>query len=212
MATHLLQSRRAKFIVIVMLLVTASAALWLAVRGSGSVRPPVPGGEQNASDLSHASQRAGLCSSANVAGVGLRGDYFPTAGLAGAPSFTRIDTTVDFTGALPWPADQAAAPPRSVRWQGWIRPPISGRYRFHAEPTNARVLVSREAMTGPGVAEEASIQLTLGRYYPILMEVPALDPAAPGVRLEWTAPHGARFVIPRALLYLPTDTAAPAAR
>ena len=26
-------------------------------------------------------------------------------------------------------------------------------------------------------------------------------------RLEWTAPHGARFLVPRALLYLPTETA-----
>jgi hypothetical protein len=35
------------------------------------------------------------------------------------------------------------------------------------------------------------------------LEVHGLTVSMAGVRLEWTAPHGMRFVVPRLLLYLP---------
>jgi hypothetical protein len=141
------------------------------------------------------------CSSRNAVGVGLKGDYFSQPALKGEVVLSRIDSTVDFDESLEWPADRSATRPLSVRWQGWVKVPLSGRYRFHGGPA-ANILVSGLPMAGGAAAADASLDMAVGRFYPIVMEVD-LNSTAP-VQLEWTAPHGVRYVIPRALLFLPT--------
>lgn len=206
MSTQFSRRRQIRFVAAVVIGLAFSGTAWHLWLDRGSASRAVVADQQGRSDVPPESQRAGLCSPVNTAGVGLRGDYFLAAGLVGAPTFTRIDTTIDFAGTVPWPTERLSGPPRSVRWQGWIRPPLSGRYRFHAEPSVARVVVSRQVVAGPDAADDTSIELTLGRFYPILVEVPLLATDSPNVRLEWTAPHGARYVVPRASLYLPTET------
>jgi hypothetical protein len=137
-----------------------------------------------------------------MAGVGLRGEYFSQPAMQGEPLLSRVDTTVEFDASLDWPADKIASRPRAARWQGWVKAPLSGRYRFHGGP-HARITVSGLPMAGPLAAADAGLDMSAGSFYPIVMEADLGNASA--VRLEWTAPHGMRYVIPRALLFLPTS-------
>lgn len=156
-------------------------------------------------ELQRAEQRAGICTEANAAGVGLRGEYFASASMVGTPLLVRVDGPVDFDAHLDWPADRSAQRPTAVRWSGWIKPPVTGRYRFHAAD-DARLSVSSTPVAGLGTAGDTSIELAAGRFYPVLFELPHIASAVERIRLEWTAPYGSRFVVPRALLYLPSDS------
>ena len=179
------------------------ASLWPVRRGEAADERP---GSMAAAELERAARRGELCSAANATGVGLRGEYFAHAIGAGEPLLARTDGTIDFDPSFEWPAARAAQRPASARWSGWVKPPISGRYRFHADQPFARVVVARQLMAGEGAAPDAAIELAAGRFYPIGVEMTALDGMAGRLRLEWTAPHGARYLVPRALLFLPNDS------
>ena len=157
-----------------------------------------------------ADRRAQLCTSANAVGVGLQGEYFAKPGFAGPAIATRVDASLDLTGPADWPQPQAGGGAlRSVRWSGWVKAPITGAYRFHGEPGGLAIRVADQPVAGPGAARDASVQLAAGRFYPIEVTLERLDTRTASLKLEWTAPHGARFVIPRNSLFLPTETVAP---
>ena len=87
-----------------------------------------------------------------------------------------------------------------------MRVPFNGRYRFHGEPAAVTVRVAGQVMQGPGAVRDG-LELAAGRFYPIAVEwseVPSSAAPLP-VSLAWTAPHGARYIVPRSLLYPPTD-------
>ena len=157
----------------------------------------------SAAELKRAAERGTLCSAANVTGTGLRGEYFARGLGQGAPLLVRVDTTIDFDRSLEWPADLAAERPRSARWTGWVRPPLSGRYRFHVDQPDTRVTVAREVVAGDAAKRDSGIELAAGRYYAIVVEATRLDAVAGRLQLAWTAPYGARYVVPRALLFVP---------
>ena len=151
-----------------------------------------------------------LCSARNAVGVGLRGQYFAQPGWQGTPVLSRTDASIDFDASLDWPSDVPA--PRSVRWQGWVKAPISGLYRFHLDHANAHIVVARQEAVSADGRTPAALELQAGRFYPITIEIERLDAHGRGsLALEWTAPHGARYVVPRALLFLPSETASPRA-
>ena len=154
-------------------------------------------------EFAHAAQKAALCSAANVAGVGLRGEYFAAERCAGTPLLVRLDAAVDFDASHDWPGAQAERP-RSVRWSGWVKPALGGRYRFHGGVNEARIVVARQVLAGRDASAQADIELAAGRFYPIGIEIARLSTDTGRIRLEWTAPHGGRFAVPRALLYEPT--------
>jgi PA14 domain len=160
-----------------------------------------------ATEQLRAEERSQLCSPDNASGVGLRGEYFGAESMRGDVLLVRIDGPVNFDASLDWPADRARQRPRSVRWSGWVKPSVAGTYRFHAaDVPQARVTVAKRVMAGEGAAADAQVELSAGRFYPITVELAHLRSLKDVVRLEWTAPYGSRFVIPRALLYVPTDT------
>lgn len=161
-----------------------------------------------------AAHRAQLCSPSNPTGVGLRGEYFGQPGARGPVLLSRVDATVDFDATMDWPADRAATRPRSARWSGWIKAPFAGRYRIEVEPATAQVTVGVQPLQGPQASGNGWVDLEPGRFYPIEVVVPRLPAAGTDghVALRWTAPHGARFVIPRNLLFMPTDTVKPEGR
>ena len=178
-----------------------------AVSATGAATATPAGG----SELEQAAKRGELCSPSNAIGVGLRGEYFGAENCLGTALLTRIDQVVDFDRSLDWPTDKRAQPPRSVRWSGWIKPPLGGKYRFHCDVPGARMLVSRTPQLGGNAPADTAIELAAGRYFPVVLEIPRLADVTGRIRLEWTAPFGSRYVIPRQLLHLPTDTvAAPA--
>lgn len=193
--------------------VAALAAAWPApaskVRSDAS---PSAGAAVHASGISRveaerAEMRGQLCSSANAVGVGLRGEYFARAGFEGGPLLTRTDATLDLDLLADWPADRGDRP-RSARWSGWVKAPMSGRYRFHAEPDGVVIEVATQRWGTGADASDAAVELAGGRFYPIRVEWSRVDPAAGVLRLQWTAPHGARFTIPRNSLFLPTESVA----
>lgn len=168
---------------------------------------PASSPDRMAAELLRAADRAGICSAANAVGVGLRGEYFAEPSLRGQVALVRVDGVVDFDPSMDWPSDNAARP-ASVRWSGWIKPSLSGHYRFHADAPNMQVLVARNVVAGAGAAPDEKVELAAGRFYPIEIIVSQLTNSDTRIRLEWTAPHGARYVVSKALLHLPSETVA----
>lgn len=155
-------------------------------------------------ELNYAKQRADLCGAGNAVGVGLRGEYFSAPDLGGSALLTRVDRTVDFDASFELPPEHAAHV-RSIRWTGWIKPPVAGKFRFHVDAPGMRVKVTHQWVAGEGAPPDAAVAMALGRFYPITVEISAIDASFQGRwRLEWTAPHGLRFLIPTALLFGPT--------
>jgi hypothetical protein len=180
-----------------------------AALGAGSFLParasPRSGDDTMASaELKRAAERADLCSASNATGAGLRGEYFAKAPPVSAPLLVRLDPTIDFDATLDWPANLAGRRPSAARWTGWVKPPYTGSYRFHVEQRAARVVVARQVLVDNGADMEATIHLDAGRFYPIDIDAGRLDALVGRLMLEWTAPHGARYVVPRALLFPPT--------
>jgi PA14 domain len=147
-----------------------------------------------------------LCTSRNLPGTGLRGEYFAQPQFQGKPLLSRMDLQVDFDELLLWPAELGKNKPKSVRWNGWIRVPVSGVYSFHlSEGQQGEIKVSNAVATTLANNSQ-KVELVGGRFTPVSIDVPALAAGKP-IKLEWTAPHGLRFTVPRGLLYPPTDQA-----
>ncbi|OYY65287.1 MAG: hypothetical protein B7Y51_03320 [Burkholderiales bacterium 28-67-8] len=157
-------------------------------------------GDMALKESERASNRMELCSAANPEGVGLQAEYFAAADCTGPAILSRVEGPVELDAATVWPQGS----PGSARWRGWVKPPLPGKYVFHADHPGAKIVVARQVFQGGDDAISNQIELEAGRYYPVLLEVHGLNISMTGVRLEWTAPHGMRFVVPRALLYLPT--------
>ncbi len=173
----------------------------VAAAGAGSTPLDLASAEREA-----AARRGELCSTRNPVGVGLRGDYYPLADLQGRRLLSRTDPVVDFDASLAWPTDRRAHRPRSARWSGWVKPPLDGAYRFHLALPGARIEVARQLALADGRTEAVSLER--GRFAPITVVAPHLPVGGPfRIALEWTAPHGARYVVPTALLHLPSDSA-----
>jgi hypothetical protein len=119
---------------------------------------------------------------------------------------SRLDLQVDFDAGLLWPAELQKTRPTSARWTGWIRVPLGGAYVFHLpDGQKGEIAVANEvALTADGQSKK--IELIAGRFSPISVTLPAFSADKP-VKLEWTAPHGLRYTVPRGLLYPPTDQA-----
>lgn len=159
-------------------------------------------------ELNRAAQRAELCSPLNASGTGLRGEYFARNFAMGVVLLVRTDSTIDFDDGFEWPAPLVGARPKSARWTGWIRPALAGSYRFHTNQEAASLVVARQPLLGEEASATASIELNAGRYYPITLQINHIAAMKGRLRLEWTAPHGARYLIPRALMFLPSERVA----
>jgi PA14 domain len=147
-----------------------------------------------------AAQREQVCSSRNRVGTGLRGQYFSITGCEGHPRTTRLDGPVELEGTPDWPSGEI----RSIRWQGWVRAPLPGQYFFHMDGQAADVTIGRVLVLERTANQSEPIEFAAGRYYSVDVRVEARSPASLRARLSWTAPHGTKFLIPRASLYPPT--------
>lgn len=173
---------------------------------------PVGGTHAGVDDIErkYAQQRADMCGAGNAVGVGLKGEYYAEPALKGPVLLSRVDRLIDFDNRFEWPAEQAATAPRSARWTGWIKPPLAGRYRFHADAPGLKVSVANQIVAGVGASSNAGVDMALGRFYPVTVEAQTLDANHPGRwRFEWTAPHGMRYLVPTALLFVPVIPTRP---
>jgi hypothetical protein len=90
---------------------------------------------------------------------------------------------VDFDASVDWPAEQAPAGPRSVRWLGFVRAPMDGRYRFDLDAPDGAVQVARQSIHDSG----AGIELHAGWYYPIEPRLARIATSGARVRLAMVA-------------------------
>jgi len=186
-------------------LLMASAVMRQDVPGDSFVAHPT--GEAVDPELQRAAERGSLCSNSNPTGVGLRGEYFAKEKFQGAPLLVRTDAGIDFDSNFDWRAESGGSQaPKSVRWTGWVRPPVTGRYRFHVQAEGATITVARKLLTGSNDPSDAYVELHAGRYAPVMIEMSQVPVGAERIRFEWTTPYGARFVVPRALLFTPTES------
>lgn len=190
-------------------LAAAGAAALFIWRHDGSAPAQREGaGDRMSAELLRAAERGDICTAANAVGTGLKGEYFSATDLRGTAGVIRVDEVVDFDESVKWPTGAAAPAAASVRWSGWIKAPLSGKYRFHADAPHMRVLVARKIVAGEGATQGELVDLAAGRFYPVEVVVNQLPPSGQRIRLEWTAPHGARYVVPKALLNPPSETVA----
>ncbi len=61
---------------------------------------------------------------------GVVGEYFSNAKLEGEPAFTRVDSNIDFYWESGSPAPELDDDDFSVRWTGYIVPPVTGTYNI----------------------------------------------------------------------------------
>ena len=61
---------------------------------------------------------------------GVTGEYFANANLEGEPAFTRVDENIDFYWESHAPSSELPDDDFSIRWTGYINPPVSGTYHI----------------------------------------------------------------------------------
>jgi hypothetical protein len=159
-----------------------------------------------ASEFQRAADRANVCSAREAKAAGLTAEYFAKKDFAGPALLTRQEAPLDH----PWPqaGQEVSAAVLSARWRGWVRPPFTGKFSFHTDIPGALITVAGQ----PLVNAEAQVELHTGRYHPIQIELRDANAAGAGqtplspLKLNWTTPFGARYLLPRAVLYPPSDT------
>ena len=160
-----------------------------------------------ASELLRAEDRGNMCSGREAKAAGLRAEYFGRVQWAGPPVLVRMESPIE--DAWPQQGVDVLGAVASARWSGWIRPPLSGAYAFHISQGAARVKVAGQWVAGSTAPGQASgwvagtVHLSAGRYYPIVIELPSVaagPQSTQALTLQWTAPHGARYVVPKTVL------------
>lgn len=137
---------------------------------------------------------------------GLRGEYFRSRDLSGAPALVRTDAQIGFRWDRGSPTDNLlargeAAPGQgipsdgfSIRWSGQLLPPVSGKYRIEAAADDGfrlyldgvRVLdhwTASDRLRSDGV----ELDLQAGRAYDLRLEYYDGERDA-AVRLAWRMP------------------------
>ncbi len=147
--------------------------------------------KQKLTKQNQVSQRGELCTPFNPRGTGLWGEYYSEENFKGKLLISRMDAGIDFDSTNKWPY-------KSVKWKGWLKPPMSGKYHFHLDTFGARITLSQKLLID-------EIELSAGNYYPLTVEIPSLKSRS-AIRLEWTTPYGVRYPIPKALLFPPSDS------
>ena len=122
---------------------------------------------------------------------GLTAAYFPNRSLTGLPAATRTDTMVNFEWWDVAPVPGIPADTFSVRWTGWIVPPVTGRYALGVNALGlARVYLDDSIFVQRGWpgTEVAKVDLVAGRPRRIRIDFVGRQPNAVA-HLIWGAPN-----------------------
>ncbi|UOQ78882.1 PA14 domain-containing protein [Hymenobacter sp. 5516J-16] len=139
-------------------------------------------------------------------GTGLTGFYFTNGSLAGAPALQRIDGAIDFRWGMAAPAAGVPADNFSVRWEGLLAAPSTGRYRFVALTSDeVRLWVNGKKVLDTWDGKKNStldpnVSLAAGEKTTIRLEYNDGGGEA-GIQLQWVPPGQAAQVIPMGNLY-----------
>ncbi|GAA3920401.1 RICIN domain-containing protein [Hymenobacter algoricola] len=141
------------------------------------------------------------------AGTGLTAIYFANGSLAGAPVLKRLDSTVDFQWGLGSPAPGLPVDNFSVRWEGLISAPATGRYSFSILSNdglrlwvNGKKVIDTWDGNGGGNNVGGSVSMAAGEKTTIKLEYYDEDGDA-RVELQWIPPGQAPQIIPSEHLY-----------
>lgn len=137
---------------------------------------------------------------------GLKGEYFRTRDLSGAPALTRVDPQIGFRWDRGSPTDNLMARGEahggqsvpsdnfSIRWSGQLLPPVSGEYRIETAANDGfrlyldgKLLLDHWDKTDRLRADSATVTLQAGRAYDLRLEYYD-DERDAGVRLAWSMP------------------------
>ncbi|MFN8666626.1 MAG: glycoside hydrolase family 3 N-terminal domain-containing protein [Gemmatimonadaceae bacterium] len=127
---------------------------------------------------------------ASALGHGLQASYFPNITLAGTPTLTRTDPTVDFTWPFGGPDSALAYGWYSARWEGAVVAPTSGPLTLAVEGddgfrlyVDGRLAVDRWTKRSYSTAE-VTVPATAGRAIAIRLEY-FESTGAGRIRLLW---------------------------
>ncbi|MFM7292493.1 MAG: PA14 domain-containing protein [Planctomycetia bacterium] len=120
-------------------------------------------------------------------GSGLKAEYYANGKLEGAAALARDDARIWFDDTHAWP--QA---PESVRWTGFVEPPLSGDFTFSFYTTDsaARLWIGGRKVLDqwntPGKYWAEPVALEAGRRYPVKIEW-RRSGGKPAFHLNWEA-------------------------
>jgi len=131
---------------------------------------------------------------ADAGATGLTAAYYANQGFAGEPALIQVNCTVDFTWKNTTPLTGRWGDPFSIRWTGYLVPPVSGRYWLGIEGFSGyklylsdEIIVEHTSMHHP-ILRSKQVELEGGRIYPLRLEYfcQGLDPQ---IRLLWAQPE-----------------------
>ena len=127
------------------------------------------------------------------AAQGLRGEYFGNRDFKGAPVLARTDPKVDFNWWDRAPRSGLDDDDFSVRWTGYLIPPVSGTYRLGGEGFNGfRIRLENKLVAefdGSHQSEKRCGQVKLEAHQPYKLQVEFFHRSSDAfMRLLWTVP------------------------
>ncbi|NCB07823.1 MAG: glycoside hydrolase family 3 protein, partial [Bacteroidia bacterium] len=125
---------------------------------------------------------------------GVTGEYFSNSKLEGKPVLTRIDKNIDFYWESSSPAPELPDDNFSVRWTGYLVPPVSGEYQIGCwgMPSLTVWLEGEKILTHHSehhaFHHEKTVTLEAGKKYKFVYEY-SNDFGDGDARLMWTLPN-----------------------
>ena len=125
---------------------------------------------------------------------GLKAEYFNNPDFQGDPFLTRTDTTVHFNWWEEPPLAGMKADSFSVRWSGFLTPPVTGKYSLGVRIFGGvRLFLDDSLIVEVSALHSAhalwkALELTAGQHYAIRLEYGDRRPDA-SVDLVWARPY-----------------------
>jgi beta-glucosidase len=130
---------------------------------------------------------------ADAGATGLTATCYANSDFEGKPALVQVDCVVDFTWKNTTPLTRQWGDEFSIRWTGYLVPPVSGRYWLGVEGFSGyklylsdELIVEHTSIHHP-ILRSKKVEMEGGRVYPLRLEYSCrgLDPQ---VRLLWAQP------------------------
>jgi beta-glucosidase len=125
---------------------------------------------------------------------GVVGEYFANDSLKGTPAFTRVDNEIDFYWETGSPAPELPDDNFSIRWTGYIVPPVSGTFKIGCwgMPT-LNIWVEGEKIVSTNTEhhafhQEKAVEMQAGMKYKFVYEYKNWTGDG-DVKLMWSMPN-----------------------